>query len=39
VIPLGAAVTLAAALAIPILWNVTVWEIHRRAAVAAGGSA
>jgi hypothetical protein len=38
VVPLGAAVALAAALAIPILWNLTVWEIHRRAAFALHGS-
>jgi hypothetical protein len=34
VVPLGAAVALVAALAIPIVWNLTVWAIHRRAAFA-----
>jgi len=34
VVPLGAAIALAAVLAIPILWNLTVWVIHRRAALA-----
>ena len=34
VVPLGAAFALAAALAIPIVWNLTVWLIHRRAAFA-----
>jgi hypothetical protein len=34
VVPLGAALSLAAALAIPIVWNLTVWLVHRRAAFA-----
>ncbi len=34
VVPLGAAFALAAALAIPIVWNLTVWLIYRRAAFA-----
>ena len=34
VVPLGAAFALAAALAIPIVWNLTVWLVHRRAAFA-----
>ena len=38
VVPLGAAVALAAALAIPILWNLTVWAIHRRAVFAVNES-
>jgi hypothetical protein len=33
-VPLGAALSLAAALAIPIVWNLTVWLVHRRAAFA-----
>jgi hypothetical protein len=33
-VPLGAAFALAAALAIPIVWNLTVWVVHRRATFA-----
>jgi hypothetical protein len=34
IVPFGAAVSLAAALAIPVAWNLTVWVAHRRAAFA-----
>ena len=34
IIPFGAASALAAALAIPIVWNLTVWTVSRRGAVA-----
>jgi len=39
VVPLGAAASLAAALAIPIVWNLTVWAVHRRATFAVRGGA
>ena len=39
VVPLGAAVSLAAALAIPIVWNLTVWAVHWRATCAVRGGA
>ncbi len=38
-VPLGVPVALAAALAIPLAWNLTVWLIHRRVAFAVGGPA
>jgi hypothetical protein len=34
IVPFGAAVALAAALAIPVAWNLTIWVVHRTAAVA-----
>lgn len=34
IVPFGASVALAAALAIPVAWNLTVWSFHRRAAFA-----
>jgi hypothetical protein len=34
IVPFGAALSLAAALAIPFVWNLTVWIVHRRAAFA-----
>src|SRR5450756_1660050 len=34
VVPLGAVLSLAAALAIPIVWNLTVWLVHRRSPFA-----
>jgi len=34
VVPLGAVLSLAAALAIPIVWNLTVWVVHRRSTFA-----
>jgi len=34
IVPFGAAVSLAAALAIPIVWNLTVWVIYRPVAFA-----
>ena len=34
VVPLGAVLSLAAALAIPIVWNLTVWVIHWRSTLA-----
>jgi hypothetical protein len=39
VVPLGAPMSLAAALAIPIVWNLTVWVVHRRATFAVRGGA
>jgi hypothetical protein len=33
-ISLGAPLSLAAALAIPLVWNLTLWVVHRRAAFA-----
>ena len=38
VVPFGAAFALAAALAIPVVWNLTVWLVHRRAAFAVNES-
>jgi hypothetical protein len=34
VVPLGAAIVLPAALAIPVFWNLTVWAVHRRTVFA-----
>ena len=34
VVPFGTALSLAAALAIPVIWNLTVWVVHRRATFA-----
>jgi hypothetical protein len=34
IVPFGAALSLAAALAIPVTWNLTVWLVHRPAAFA-----
>ena len=34
VVPFGTALSLAAALAIPVVWNLTVWVVHRRATFA-----
>ena len=38
VVPFGMAFALAAALAIPVVWNLTVWLVHRRAANAVNKS-
>jgi hypothetical protein len=38
VLPFGAAFTLAAALAIPIVWNLAIWVIHRLAELAVNES-
>ena len=38
IVPFGAAFALAAALAIPIVWNLTVWVVHRRADLAVNES-
>ena len=34
IVPFGAPLSLTAALAIPLVWNLTVWVVHRRAAFA-----
>jgi len=34
IVPLGAAIALSAALAIPLVWNLTVWIVHRHIASA-----